>query len=362
MNSLDRIMDKTKYLGDDSKADWVADGTPQVYDGSVLLTMAPGTVGTVLASSFYVWYGSVSATLKTSRSQGVVTAFILLSDVKDEIDYEFVGVELETAQTNYYYQGVPNYDNELNISLSNTFENSHTYQIDWTPDQITWSVDGQVGRTKKRSDTWNATANQYYYPQTPARIQLSIWPGGDPSNGEGTIQWSGGPIDWTNAPDIKSNGYYYAQVTDVTVSCYNVPAGVQQSGTTSYIYDNDSGTNSSVQITGKSTILKSLLGTGTNMSADYPSGSAAASASEVAQVPGLSGVGGIGANGDRGSGTGSSGTGSSGGASATAAGGFSQGGSSTGKKSGAVGGVEPDRMLRGSIFAGLVAVVGVMIL
>jgi beta-glucanase (GH16 family) len=38
---------------------------------------------------------------------GVVTAFILLSDVKDEIDYEFVGADLESAQSNYYFQGIP---------------------------------------------------------------------------------------------------------------------------------------------------------------------------------------------------------------------------------------------------------------
>jgi beta-glucanase (GH16 family) len=55
-----------------------------------------------------MWYGKVSAKLKTSRGRGVVTSFILFSDVRDEVDYEFVGVDLETAQTNYYYQGVTN--------------------------------------------------------------------------------------------------------------------------------------------------------------------------------------------------------------------------------------------------------------
>lgn len=108
MQNLDRIADKSEYLGDASKADWVADGTPQTFQNQVLLTMAPDTVGTVLASTFYVWYGKISAKLKTSRGQGVVTAFILLSDVKDEIDYEFVGADLEDAQTNFYYQGIPN--------------------------------------------------------------------------------------------------------------------------------------------------------------------------------------------------------------------------------------------------------------
>ncbi len=105
---MNRIMSKDKYLGDSSKTDWVMDGQAVIYQDTVLLTMAANTVGTVLASSTYMWYGNVKARFRTSRGQGVVTAFILLSDVKDEIDYEFVGVELTTAQSNFYSQGITN--------------------------------------------------------------------------------------------------------------------------------------------------------------------------------------------------------------------------------------------------------------
>ena len=108
MDSTDRMVEISKYLGDPSKADWVYQGEPRAYNGNVLLTMPAHSVGTVVATSDYVWYGNVKAKLKTSRGAGVVTAFILLSDVKDEIDYEFVGTELTTAQTNYYFQGIPN--------------------------------------------------------------------------------------------------------------------------------------------------------------------------------------------------------------------------------------------------------------
>ena len=62
--------------------------------------------GTLLASTSYVWYGKVSAQMKSSRGQGVVSAFILLSDVKDEIDFEFVGKDLQSAESNYYFQGI----------------------------------------------------------------------------------------------------------------------------------------------------------------------------------------------------------------------------------------------------------------
>jgi beta-glucanase (GH16 family) len=105
--SLDGITPNTEYLGDSNTTQWVSSGQPVAFDNSVLLTMAPNTVGTLLASTSYVWYGKVGATLKTSRTAGVVTAFILLSDVKDEIDFEFVGTDLNSVQSNFYFQGIP---------------------------------------------------------------------------------------------------------------------------------------------------------------------------------------------------------------------------------------------------------------
>ena len=103
---LNDVAPNTKYLGDASKADWVSSGTPLLSNGNLLLTMPPKSVGTLLANNHYMWFGHMSAKMKTSRGAGVVTAFILLSDVKDEIDWEFVGTELTTAQTNFYFQGV----------------------------------------------------------------------------------------------------------------------------------------------------------------------------------------------------------------------------------------------------------------
>ncbi len=285
----------------------------------------------------------------------------------------------------------------MNISLSDTFQNYHTYTIDWTPEQITWSIDGQVGRTKKRSETYNKTTNRYEYPQSPARVQLSLWPGGLPTNGEGTINWAGGLVDW-NAQDIQSNGYYYASVKEVKMECYDPPSNARKSGSKSYVWTKDGGTEDAVEITDKQTVLKSLLGSGTNMSADYPSarsssssasatGSRTSSAgpeatSDVATVPGMTGAG-PGTNGQRGGGGGSesngggsnsgsnsnSNSGGSGGSGASSSSssaaaqgtGFSQGGSSTNQNANGASG-HGEQVLRGSVFAGLVAVAGVVLL
>ena len=84
LTSLDDIMPNTKYLGNSTGVNWVSEGTPQAYDDGVLLTMPPNSVGTLLSSTHYVWYGKIDTTMKTSRGQGVVTAFIMMSDVKDE--------------------------------------------------------------------------------------------------------------------------------------------------------------------------------------------------------------------------------------------------------------------------------------
>lgn len=393
----DRITSKDKYLGDPSKTDWVMDGQALIYQNTALLTMAANTVGTVLATSTYMWYGNVKARFRTSRGKGVVTAFILLSDVKDEIDYEFVGVDLQTAQSNYYHQGITNCKSHLtsphlspprppflpnplipfyadqngaNISLSDTYTNYHDYEIRWTPDSITWLVDGQVGRTKNRANTWNSTSNQYAFPQTPARVQLSIWPGGLPSNGQGTIDWAGGLIDWNN-PDITRDGYYYAQFASVTVDCYNASTAPGTNSHKAYWYKDAAGTNDTVVDGDKNAVLKSLLGTGVNMDQDLPAGAAASS---VATVPGNgNGTSPTGSDAhdnttdtSSGSGSGAGGASDTAAASAPTGSGFSQGNSGTGTgstpKSGAAKfGERGTSGLGGSVFAAIVAV-GVLML
>jgi beta-glucanase (GH16 family) len=264
MNSLDEVVDIGKYLGDSDKADWVAQGEPVVFKDNVLLTMPKDSVGTLLSSTVYMWYGNVKARFKTSRGAGVITAFILFSDVKDEIDYEFVGTELGDAQTNYYFQGITNYENSENITLSDTFANYHDYEIRWTPDRIEWWVDGKMGRSLDKKDTWNATSKNFMFPQTPSRVQLSLWPGGKEGNAEGTIAWAGGPIDWDH-PDIQKSGYYYAAFSDVEIECFNAKSAPGTNSGKSYWYNNEAGTNDTIVDGDKRHTIASLMATGEDM-------------------------------------------------------------------------------------------------
>lgn len=220
--------------------------------------------------------------------------------------------------------------------------------IDWTPDALTWYIDGTALRTKYRNETWNATTNQYHYPQSPARVQLSLWPAGLASNGQGTIDWAGGLVNWDS--QYMQNGYYYAMVNEVKVECYNPPAGFSNNfGDKAYYYDSTYGTNNTVCIGNNNTVLASFYATGNDMS-ENPSASKSASpkgakstSSPTATpqtVPGISGGGaqGFSSGSSSSSGGASSSNGNSGASSSsssnqgsgTSGGGFEQGTASSG--------------------------------
>jgi hypothetical protein len=180
----------------------------------------------------------------------------------------------------------PSDTQSANISLSNTFSNWHEYEIRWTPDEIVWLVDGQEGRRKKKADTWNETAQQWDFPQTPARVQLSLWPGGLASNAEGTIAWAGGPIDW-NHEDVKNVGYFYAQVGEVSIECYNADKAPGTNKNKSYYYNDARATNDTVVDGNKRTTIASFTATGTDLDNGKVSGSNTPKASSTAaQIPG----------------------------------------------------------------------------
>ncbi|KAH9862743.1 hypothetical protein J1614_010836 [Plenodomus biglobosus] len=366
LDSLDDVQTIDKYLGDASKINWQSQGMPAIYtdpDGkkSTLLTMAQGTVGTLLASTHYVWYGKICSKLSTAQGKGVVTAFILMSDVKDEIDFEWVGVDTGHVQSNYYSQGVTVYTNGKNLTVpdQDTVSSMHEYCIDWTTDSLTWSINGKDLRTLNRKDTWNSTSNRFDYPQTPARIMLSLWPAGLPTNAKGTVEWAGGEIDW-NSPYME-NGYYYARFSEVTVECYDPPSSAQAKGSKSYKYTDEAGTNNTVAITNDQVILGSLMGTGEDPGEAPKSGDAQPTQS-VAMVPGGNPGGGSGNQVEQ-----TQAAAEQGGAGpAQETGGATQGGDTqTSFNQGgapATGGADSLNRLGGSVFAVVVAVLGLVVL
>lgn len=73
-NISQSLADYTTYLGDGTA--WTYSGYPLQYGSNLLLTMPANSAGTVIMSTQYVWYGKISANVKTSRDQGVVSAYM----------------------------------------------------------------------------------------------------------------------------------------------------------------------------------------------------------------------------------------------------------------------------------------------
>lgn len=250
----------------------------------------------------------------------------------------------------------------LTVSGGSTADTMHEYCLDWQQDSLTWTIDGNNQRTLNRKDTWNSTSKRFDYPQTPARIMLSLWPAGLPSNEKGTIEWAGGEIDW-NSPYMQ-NGYYFARFSEVTVQCYDPPSGAKKQGDKVYQYIDAAGTNNTVAITNKQVVLGSLMGTGEDPG-EAPKSGASQPTQSVAMVPGGNPGGGNRAEattaqqapGAGATGGASSGSGQSVGGDSQV--GFQQGGSSSGSSTGAAASVEPGLgRVGGSALAIVVAILG----
>lgn len=125
--------------------------------------------GPTFNSTFHVKYGTVSARLKTSALGGSITAFVLIADNGDEIDFEFIGGDPHTVYTNFFYNGERIYDvngASHNVPGAAVSDDFHTYTIDWKPESITWLVDGQVIRVQEKSTTCDNGVCRY--PTFPA--------------------------------------------------------------------------------------------------------------------------------------------------------------------------------------------------
>ena len=222
---LSRVLtNHTEYNGNATAWDWVVDKGAVELDPNgeglrLTLTDENGGSGTLLSSTRYVHYGRIDFTMKTSKWAGVVSAAITMSDVKDEIDWEWPGKEVLEAQSNYFFMGHINYTAATggvhNISSDSAAE-FHKYSINWHPESLEWLIDDKLVRKLDKEDTLQDGV--YKYPQTPSRVQISIWPAGIESVAEGTRAWAGGMIDWSD-DDYVSSGYFWNTIQSIEIAC-----------------------------------------------------------------------------------------------------------------------------------------------
>ncbi|MEV7085731.1 family 16 glycosylhydrolase [Streptomyces sp. NPDC093085] len=148
------------------------------------------------SGKFTSQYGHVEARMKVPRGQGMWPAFWMLGDDigsvgwpnSGEIDVmENVGFEPGTVHGTLHG---PGYSGEGGIGAAYTLPNGqafaddfHTFAVDWAPDAITWSVDGNVYQRRTPADL----GGRSWVFNKPFFLILNLavggyWPG-DPDGG-----------------------------------------------------------------------------------------------------------------------------------------------------------------------------------
>ena len=101
-------------------------------------------------------------------------------------------------------------------------EQFHMYSVDWDKDHIDFLVDNKVVRSVKSNDLPQGRT----MPQTPVKLQVGVWGGGDPDGGYWVQQWAGGLIDFSKMP-------YSAIVQSVNITNKNPGCFYQYNGNVS---------------------------------------------------------------------------------------------------------------------------------
>jgi beta-glucanase (GH16 family) len=139
-------------------------------------------------------YGKYVFSMRSAKGSGVISAFFLWKDgseqegnLWEEVDIEVFGKDnAETWQSNIITgmdssRIVDEAIHEHDFSFGDEF---HTFTLEWTPDSLTWYVDGAVVRTE---DT--VSSEQVAELVSPAQLRFNLWASVDPA-------WVG---DWDDA-------------------------------------------------------------------------------------------------------------------------------------------------------------------
>lgn len=130
-------------------------------------------------------------------TSGLLSSFYLSSlegsKVQDEIDFEWLGKDKSSVQTNYYVNGVGNHEVQvlLGFDCSQAY---HTYTIIYSNDQIQWLVDGKIVRIVTRA---KEVMLNNPYPVKPVYAYASVWNASTINGGSWAGTWSGTNLPYT---------------------------------------------------------------------------------------------------------------------------------------------------------------------
>ncbi|MFG2587494.1 family 16 glycosylhydrolase [Streptomyces sp. NPDC048438] len=166
------------------------------------------------AKTFTQAYGRYEARIKIPRGQGIWPAFWMLGDDlgsagwpnSGEIDImENVGKEPGTVHGTIHgpgYSGGAGIGASYSLPGGRAFaDDFHTFAVDWSPNALVWSVDGQTYQTRTPADV---NGNKWVFDH-PFFIVLNLAVGGN---------WPGSPDGSTSLPQTMTVDYVRVSASD----------------------------------------------------------------------------------------------------------------------------------------------------
>ncbi len=172
---------------------WDADQVA-IRDGELVITIAadpdqPGRylTGEVFSRDFY-GYGTYEARVQISDAPGTVSALftyvgpgLVPGEQQDEIDFEFLGRDPFSVQSNYFVDGVSSGGHYIPLGVDAS-QTPVDIAFDWSPDALRWYVNGTLAHEVLAGPTTPL-------PDAPGLIFMDLWSvaGGDLESWAGAV-------------------------------------------------------------------------------------------------------------------------------------------------------------------------------
>ncbi|KAK0650396.1 putative glycosidase crf1 [Lasiodiplodia hormozganensis] len=203
-------------------------------DDGAELTINKDTDAPTMHTEFYTFFGYFEVEMKAAPGTGIVSSIVLESDDLDEVDWEILGGNNTSVQSNYFGKGnTTSYDRGGFHDVETPVDTFHKYAFEWTNSSMNWIIDGTVVRTLKYEDAVGGKN----YPQTPARLSLGVWSAGTEKTNK-----AGGYTDFTKVP-------FTMYVKSVKIINYN-PAKL-------YTWTDTTGDFTSIELSNKTVAVNS---------------------------------------------------------------------------------------------------------
>lgn len=197
--------------------------TVDAQNGGAFTISATGDSPHLVTTQAYT-SGIFTCVMQAMNVGGVVSAFVLLSEAGDEVDFEFLGHETTQVRTNFFSKHVRTFGaDEGSIPVSDPTTTFHSYTIDWNAERIILSVDGNMAtaRTIRKQDVGSR------YPDTPMYLRLNAWigcPNQDCFDNEQSTQ-CGSDVGvnhwtcvWVGKPYLQEKGSMYVKSIAITAT------------------------------------------------------------------------------------------------------------------------------------------------